>query len=134
MNQQVRMSQSGLEETESVFYKPRMKLKCKKLFFLVQTIDAPPHLPPYLSYCASFVLNSIHCIVLSIHLPLLCIVSSTSINIFQMHEIIFFFQKNKIIKKDICMPTLPKTFRPIIGNTLIFFIWPKDSLWYCIQI
>ena len=24
-----------------------------------------------------------------------------------------------------CMPTLPKIFRPVTRNTLIFYIWPK---------
>ena len=37
---------------------------------------------------------------------------------FKMHKIIFFPEK-KIMKKK-CVPTLPKIFRPINGNTLIF--------------
>ena len=36
-----------------------------------------------------------------------------------MHKIIIFFQK-KSIKKEICLPTLPKIFRPITRNTLLF--------------
>ena len=35
-------------------------------------------------------------------------------------EIIYFFQK-KIIKK-ICVPTLPKIFRRVTINTLIFYV------------
>ena len=35
-----------------------------------------------------------------------------------MHKIIFFS------RKKICVPTLPKNFRPVTLNTLIFFIWP----------
>ena len=42
---------------------------------------------------------------------------------FKMHQIIFFFQKKKIIKK-ICVPTLPKMFRPVTRNTLIFLFGP----------
>ena len=51
---------------------------------------------------------------------------------FKMHEIIFFCWKN-IIRK-IYMPTLPKIFRPVIRNTLIFFLLgltgfqPRSSL------
>ena len=37
---------------------------------------------------------------------------------FKMHKIIFFARK-KIIKK-LCVPTLPKIFRPVTRNTLIF--------------
>ena len=35
-----------------------------------------------------------------------------------MHKIIFCSWKKK------CVPTLPKIFRPVTRNTLIFFIWP----------
>ena len=38
---------------------------------------------------------------------------------FQMHKIII-FQEKKIIEIKICMPTLPKVFRPVTRNTLIF--------------
>ena len=37
---------------------------------------------------------------------------------FKMYVIIFFFEK----KKKICMPTLPKFFRPVTGNTHIFYL------------
>ena len=37
-----------------------------------------------------------------------------------MHKIIFFPEKKSV-------PTLPKKFRPITRNTLIFFIWPYHS-------
>ena len=40
---------------------------------------------------------------------------------FKTHKIIFFPEK-KILKK-ICVPTLPKIFRPVIRNTY-FFNWP----------
>ena len=38
---------------------------------------------------------------------------------FKMYKIIFFPEK----KKEICVSTLPKIFRPVIRNALIF-IWP----------
>ena len=41
---------------------------------------------------------------------------------FKIHKIIFFFQKNKNNLKKMCVPTLPKIFRPVTRNTLIFFI------------
>ena len=41
---------------------------------------------------------------------------------FKMHKIIF-FQEKKI--KTICVPTLPKMFRPVTRNTLIYLISPK---------
>ena len=37
----------------------------------------------------------------------------------KMHKTIFFFPGKKIIKK-ISVPTLPKIFRPVTRNTLIF--------------
>ena len=37
-----------------------------------------------------------------------------------MHKIIFFSRK-KVIKK-ICVPTLPKIFRPVSRNTLFFYL------------
>ena len=40
---------------------------------------------------------------------------------FKMHKIIFFFQIKKIVKK-LCVPTLPKIFKPFTRNTLIFLI------------
>ena len=39
---------------------------------------------------------------------------------FKMHKIMLFSRK-----KSVCVPTLTKIFRPVIRNTLIFFIWPK---------
>ena len=44
---------------------------------------------------------------------------------FKMHKMIF-FQKKKIIKK-ICVPTLPKIFRPVTRNTLIFLLGLKNN-------
>ena len=44
---------------------------------------------------------------------------------FKMHKIIFFSRK-KIIKK-ICVPTLPKIFRPVTRNTL-FLLFGLNSL------
>ena len=41
---------------------------------------------------------------------------------FKMHKIIFFPEK-KVIKKNICVPTLPKLFRPVTWKTLNFSIW-----------
>ena len=43
---------------------------------------------------------------------------------FKMHKIIFFSGKKKYLKKKIICadPTLPKIFRPVTLNTLIFFI------------
>ena len=38
---------------------------------------------------------------------------------FKMHKIDFFFQKRKDFKK-VYVPTLPKIFRPLTQNTLIF--------------
>ena len=43
----------------------------------------------------------------------------------------FFFQKKKTIKK-ICVPSLPKMFRPITRNTLICVIWPYLDL-FCLS-
>ena len=43
---------------------------------------------------------------------------------FKMHKIIFFSRKislKKTKKKQVCVPTLPKIFRPVAQNTLIFF-------------
>ena len=41
-------------------------------------------------------------------------------------KLYFFPEKKK--KKKIYVPTLPKIFRPVTRNTLIFFIWPKPDL------
>ena len=38
---------------------------------------------------------------------------------FKMHKIIYFFA-------DFFGPTLPRIFRPVTRNTLIFFIWPHQ--------
>ena len=45
---------------------------------------------------------------------------------FKMHEIIFF--PEKIITK-ICVPTLPKVFRPVALNTLFFLNGLKREFW-----
>ena len=42
---------------------------------------------------------------------------------FKMNKIIFISRRRKIFEK-MCVPTLPKIFRPVARNTLIFFIWP----------
>ena len=39
-----------------------------------------------------------------------------------MHKIIYFFQK--IFFRKICVPTLPKIFRPVTRNTLIILFGP----------
>ena len=46
-------------------------------------------------------------------------------NVFQNTYYIFFRKKNNL--KKICVPTLPKIFRPVTRNTLIFFIWPNQK-------
>ena len=38
-----------------------------------------------------------------------------------MHITLFFFPEKKIIEKN-CVPTLPKIFRPVTLNTLIFYL------------
>ena len=38
-----------------------------------------------------------------------------------MHKIIFFPEKSDY--KKICVPTVPKIFRHVTGNTLIFFLF-----------
>ena len=50
---------------------------------------------------------------------------------FKMHKLYFsrlFFPEKKTKKKQnkICVPTLPKSFRPVTRHTLIFLIWPKN--------
>ena len=40
---------------------------------------------------------------------------------FKMHKIIYFFPEKKI-KKIICVPTLPKIFRPVIKTHLFFHL------------
>ena len=42
---------------------------------------------------------------------------------FKMHKIKKKIPEKKKIKK-ICVPTLPKIFRPVTRNTLIFITWP----------
>ena len=42
----------------------------------------------------------------------------------KMHKIIFFS------RKKICLPTLPKIFRPVTRNTLIFLFGPTDIYIY----
>ena len=51
---------------------------------------------------------------------------------FKMHKIMFFPEKKL---KKICVPiaTLPKIFRPVTRNTLIFFIWPKETAMYILR-
>ena len=46
--------------------------------------------------------------------------------LFKMHKIIFFSRK-----KYICMPTLPKIFRPITRSTLVFFWLYKGLIMTC---
>ena len=41
---------------------------------------------------------------------------------FKMHKLLFFPEKY------LCVPTLPKFFRPVTLNTLIFFIWPNQKV------
>ena len=47
----------------------------------------------------------------------------------QMHRIIFFPEKKIIKKKNICVPTIPKVFRPVGRYTkhTKFFIWPNTT-------
>ena len=49
---------------------------------------------------------------------------------FKMHKIIFFFKKKKNNQKIICVPTLPKIFRPVTQNTLIFIFGLTSSCSY----
>ena len=39
----------------------------------------------------------------------------------------YIFSRKKIITKK-CVPALPKIFRPVTQNTLIFFIWPSNPV------
>ena len=41
---------------------------------------------------------------------------------FKMLKIVFYSRKKD---KKMCVPTLPKIFRPVTPNKLIFFIWPN---------
>ena len=43
---------------------------------------------------------------------------------FKKHKIIFFFPE---LKKKICVPTLPKIFRPVTRTHTYFFIWSHYS-------
>ena len=59
---------------------------------------------------------------------------------FKMHKTIF-PEKEKILKKYICMCTIPKIFRPVTLNILIFLFglrlprcpcWPGPLMFVCI--
>ena len=44
-----------------------------------------------------------------------------------MDKIIYLFSRKQKIMEKICVPTLPKIFRPVAQNTLIFM--PPKELW-----